>query len=288
MSETFHDGRVTLHAGDCLDALRAMPEACVDSVVTDPPYHLASIVKRFGAEGAAGCRDYEGGTGAYKRAARGFMGKQWDGGDIAFRVELWREVFRVLKPGGHLVAFSGTRTYHRMACAIEDAGFEIRDQLAWVYGTGFPKSHDVSKGIEKRRLEDAEPVRAICRAIRFQMDDRGLKSGDMTQLFGSCSARLIDHWAARDTDSQPALPTPSQWAKLVDIFPDLSALTPEADRLNARKGDFGADWQAREVTGSVDEWADRSNYALTSRDGLRRPTATIGSAASIRPSSRSI
>ena len=149
MSETFHDGRVTLHAGDCLDALRAMPEACVDSVVTDPPYHLTSIVKRFGAEGAAGCRDYEGGTGAYKRASRGFMGKQWDGGDIAFRVDLWREVFRVLKPGGHLVAFSGTRTYHRMACAIEDAGFEIRDQVAWLYGSGFPKSHDVSKAIDK-------------------------------------------------------------------------------------------------------------------------------------------
>ena len=76
------------------------------------------------------------------------MGQQWDTGETAFAVEFWAEVLRVLKPGGHLVAFSGTRTYHRLAVAIEDAGFEIRDQLAWVYGSGFPKSHDVSKGID--------------------------------------------------------------------------------------------------------------------------------------------
>jgi site-specific DNA-methyltransferase (adenine-specific) len=77
------------------------------------------------------------------------MGQTWDGGDVAFRAETWAEVLRVLKPGGHLAAFGGTRTYHRLACAIEDAGFEIRDQLAWVYGSGFPKSLDVSKAIDK-------------------------------------------------------------------------------------------------------------------------------------------
>jgi DNA modification methylase len=90
------------------------------------------------------------GNKAFIRASKGFMGKQkWDGGDIAFTVELWAEVLRVLKPGGHMVAFSGTRTYHRMAVAIEDAGFEVRDQLAWVYGSGFPKSHDIAKQIDK-------------------------------------------------------------------------------------------------------------------------------------------
>ena len=80
---------------------------------------------------------------------QGFMGKTWDGGDIAARPEVWREVYRVLKPGAHLLAFGGTRTYHRMACAIEDAGFEIRDTIMWVYGSGFPESHDVSKGIDR-------------------------------------------------------------------------------------------------------------------------------------------
>jgi site-specific DNA-methyltransferase (adenine-specific) len=142
--KTFHDGKVILHAGDCLEHIKALPENSIDAVVTDPPYHLTSIVKRFGAEDAAPCK--VGKTGAYARASRGFMGKVWDGGDIAFQPELWAEVLRVLKPGGHMVCFGGTRTYHRMVCAIEDAGFEIRDQLAWVYGSGFPKSHNVGNG----------------------------------------------------------------------------------------------------------------------------------------------
>lgn len=154
--ETFLDGRVTLHCGDCLDVLASLPENSVDSVVCDPPYHLTSIVKRFGAEDAAPAQ--EGKTGAYARASRGFMGKQWDGGDVAFRKETWAAVFRVLKPGGHLLAFSGTRTYHRMACAIEDAGFEIRDMPAWMYGTGFPKSHSVSKGIDKARGKEGGKI----------------------------------------------------------------------------------------------------------------------------------
>ncbi len=144
--ETIATG-IQLYPGDCLDVLAALPDCSVDSVVTDPPYHLTSIVKRFGSENAAPAK--AGKTGAYARASTGFMGKVWDGGDIAFRVELWAQVLRVLKPGGHLVAFSGTRTYHRMAMAIDDAGFEIRDQLQWLYGSGFPKSHNVSIGIDK-------------------------------------------------------------------------------------------------------------------------------------------
>jgi DNA modification methylase len=145
VSQSFHNGKVVLHAGDCMEVLRELPDNSIDAVCTDPPYHLTSIVKRFGSPNAQPAK----GNAAFTRASRGFMGKQWDGGDIAFTLELWAEVLRVLKPGGHMVAFSGTRTYHRMACAIEDAGFEIRDQLAWTYGSGFPKSHDVSKGIDR-------------------------------------------------------------------------------------------------------------------------------------------
>lgn len=104
--------------GDCREVLKEIPDCSVDSVVCDPPYEL------------------------------GFMGKSWDSTGVAYDVLLWGEVLRVLKPGGHLLAFGGSRTYHRLACAVEDAGFEVRDQIMWVYGSGFPKSLDVSKAIE--------------------------------------------------------------------------------------------------------------------------------------------
>lgn len=135
---------VQVFHGDMLEVLAEWPDACVDSCVCDPPYHLTSIVKRFGKEGSAEAKS-NGATGVYRRASKGFMGKEWDGGDVAFQAETWRQVLRVLKPGGHLIAFSGTRTYHRMAVAVEDAGFEIRDMISWLYGSGFPKSHNVGK-----------------------------------------------------------------------------------------------------------------------------------------------
>lgn len=111
---------IDLRNGDCIEQMRELPDNSVDSIVTDPPYEL------------------------------GFMGKSWDSTGIAYSIKMWDEALRVLKPGGHLLAFSGSRTYHRMACAIEDAGFEIRDQIMWVYGSGFPKSMDVSKAIDKQ------------------------------------------------------------------------------------------------------------------------------------------
>jgi len=115
-----------IHHGDNREVLKNLADNSIDSVVTDPPYEL------------------------------GFMGKSWDATGVAYSVELWQEVMRVLKPGGHLLAFSGSRTYHRMAVAIEDAGFEIRDQIMWIYGSGFPKSHDVSKGIDKQAGAERE------------------------------------------------------------------------------------------------------------------------------------
>ena len=117
---------VNLSHGDCLEVLRGMADASVDSIVTDPPYGLS------------------------------FMGKRWDY-DVPSE-EIWRECLRVLKPGGHLLAFAGTRTQHRMAARIEDAGFEIRDMIAWVYGSGFPKSLDVSKAIHRAAGANREVV----------------------------------------------------------------------------------------------------------------------------------
>jgi site-specific DNA-methyltransferase (adenine-specific) len=143
-------------AGDCLQRMQFMADDSFDSCVTDPPYHLTSVVKRFGAVNAAPAK--EGTDGLFKRQSAGFMGKTWDGGDIAHRVELWAEVFRLLKPGAYLLAFGGTRTYHRMACAIEDAGFEIRDMIAWTYGTGFPKSHNTDDGRGTALKPALEPI----------------------------------------------------------------------------------------------------------------------------------
>lgn len=153
MAEEFLGGKVVLHCGDSRDVLKGIPDESIDSVVCDPPYALVSIGKRFGRSNMEQNPDAQPpNRGAqYKRLSKGFMGKQWDTGETAFAAGFWAEVLRVLKPGGHVVAFSGTRTYHRMACAIEDAGFEIRDQLAWLYGSGFPKSHDVSKGIDRAK-----------------------------------------------------------------------------------------------------------------------------------------
>lgn len=135
----FLDGRVTLHCGDCLEVLDSLPENSVDSVVTDPPYHLTSIVKRFGGD-MPPRTEATVGKHAYGRHAKGFMGRTWDGGDVAFRAETWAKVLRVLKPGGYILAFASTRGFGRMSVAIEDAGFITHPLIAWVFGSGFPKA----------------------------------------------------------------------------------------------------------------------------------------------------
>ena len=109
--------KIDLRLGDCLEVLKTIPDNSIDAVITDPPYGLS------------------------------FMGKKWDY-DVP-SVEVWTECLRVLKPGGHLLSFAGSRTYHRMGVAIEDAGFEIRDQIMWIYAQGFPKSHNISKSLSK-------------------------------------------------------------------------------------------------------------------------------------------
>ena len=114
--------------GDCRDRLKELPDNSIDSIVTDPPYEL------------------------------GFMGKSWDASGVAYDVRVWQECLRVLKPGGHLLSFGGSRTYHRMACAIEDAGFQIRDQIMWIYGSGFPKSLNISKAIDKAAGAEREVI----------------------------------------------------------------------------------------------------------------------------------
>lgn len=193
----------TIHRGDCLATLRRMPANSIDSVVTDPPYGIA------------------------------FMGNKWDYDVPA--TEVWAECLRVLKPGGHLLAFSSTRTQHHMAMRIEDAGFDIRDMLAWVYGSGFPKSRDVSAVMESYLAgERVDPTTAAVRPdvyritafLRQARDRAGWSNRQIDALFGTNG--MAGHWTT--AGAQPAVPSIAQWAILKAVLgfdSDVDALVTE-------------------------------------------------------------
>ena len=132
--------------GDCIEKMREMPADSVDAVVTDPPYDLLQVSRK----GSGRSNEPDNPFGRHGSRGGGFMGLAWDSTGIAFRPETWAEVLRVAKPGAFLLAFGGTRTVHRMTTAIEDAGWEIRDVIVWGYNSGFPKSLDISKQIDKQ------------------------------------------------------------------------------------------------------------------------------------------
>lgn len=174
----YSDDTVTLHHGDCLDILRELPDASVDAVCTDPPYALE------------------------------FMGKTWDGWSTPAAFQEWcglwaAECLRVLKPGGHMLAFGGSRTWHRLAAAIEDAGFEIRDSIAWLYGSGFPKSHDVSKAIDKAAGAERE---ILGRSVRPDGTSR------TTTGSGRVATPFVAHAVEGDAFvTVPATPAAERW-----------------------------------------------------------------------------
>jgi len=185
--------KLTLHHGDCLEVLRSLPDCSVDSVVTDPPYGLS------------------------------FMGKRWDY-DVP-SVDVWTECLRVLKPGGHLLAFAGTRTQHRMAVRIEDAGFEIRDMIAWVYGSGFPKSLDVSKAIDKR---GGAQVAWFGPWFRQWRQVNGVTQKEVSALFPSKTGRLTGCVANWELGFN--MPTPEQFNLIRDRFDLPFTSIEEAER----------------------------------------------------------
>jgi len=171
----------TIYNGDCLEVMDTIDKCSVDSIVTDPPYHLTSMTSRYGKADAKECG--YGNDGSFRRLSKGFMGKEWDGGDIAFQANTWRKCYELLKPGGHLIAFSGSRTYHRMAVAIEDAGFEIRDQCIWLYGSGFPKSHNIGREIDKKQGNEREVVGEVRAGKNALGQDSGWnKHNNRTQI----------------------------------------------------------------------------------------------------------
>ena len=122
------DTNYKIYNNDCLKQLDELKENSIDSIVTDPPYEL------------------------------NFMSKGWDNAGVSFQKETWQKCLRVLKPGGYLLAFGGSRTFHRIACAIEDAGFEIRDTIMWLYGSGFPKSKNIGKMYDKKMGNERKKI----------------------------------------------------------------------------------------------------------------------------------
>lgn len=211
MPERFLQDRVELLCGDCREQMATLADNSIDACVTDPPYSLTSIVKRFGNEGSAPAQF--GTDGAYARASAGFMGQRWDTGEVAFDPAFWREVLRVLKPGGHVLAMGGDRTFHRLACAIEDAGFEIRGTVAWVYGSGFPKNLDVSKRM--RECFSADVLRACDRCDWQIVQD----FPNDCPTYHHCDGEQLQSEASIDLDVVPS-PSDAREHNRVDLRAD--------------------------------------------------------------------
>ena len=248
----YADDAVTLYHGDCIEVMRGMAEGSVDAIVTDPPYGLQFMGKEWDApwkDSRAKFRDSSevNDDSAHRmRQARGTFPEAYVAGPSfqSWCTEWATEAIRVLKPGGHLLAFGGTRTWHRLAVAIEDAGFEVRDSIAWMYGSGFPKSLDVSKAIDKQRDDRGDVLRVTGEIARLRYA-AGLTNRDIDDAFGF--AGMAGHWTS--VKSQPAVPTVEQWRTLRDLLSPDEWLDAEVWRLNGRKGTPGVERPDREVSG---------------------------------------
>lgn len=222
--------RYRLMLGDCLAVMKSLPDNSVDSIVTDPPYGLS------------------------------FMGKKWDY-DVP-TVEVWAECLRILKPGGHLLSFAGTRTQHRMAVNIEDAGFEIRDMIAWAYGSGFPKSMNVSKAIDKVRDDSAD----VLRVTLFMADaakQAGISRADVDAFMGTSD--MAGWWLSR-LQHRCQCPTWEQWLQLKQFLRLNDKMDDEVWRLNGRKGQPGEAWANAEVVAVDHRMNEPSGIVSAGRD----------------------
>jgi DNA modification methylase len=231
--------RAVVYNDKCLTVLKTLPDASVDAVVTDPPYGLsrepdmAEVMKHWLA------------GDDYTHTGNGFMGKSWD--SFVPGPSVWRECFRVLKPGGHLLSFAGSRTQDLMGLSLRLAGFEIRDSIAWLYGSGFPKSLDVSKAIDKAR-DDKPESRQVGAWLRGQREAAGLTHAQVCAQGGWHGA--TNHGGASvNWEKGHSVPTWDQWLTLRDLLGFDGEMDAEVWRLNGRKGTPGNDRPDREVSG---------------------------------------
>ena len=262
--------------GDCLEVVKAFPENSIDSIITDPPYHLKSIVERFGKKSSAPAR--YGKDGSFARLSGGFMGMEWDGGDIAFRSETWAEFLRVAKPGAALMSFGGTRTFHRIACAIEDAGWVIYDTIMWVYLTGMPKSRDIGKdidrtlGFEREVIETRAQGGAKFKATQELIDNGGFNDPSRTEY--QVTAPASDEakmWDGYGTGLSPAFEPIIVARKPVDETYAKNALKWGVAGLNINEGRLGRTPKSfvdkgRPANGTTYNWKN-TDRKLTVYDG---------------------
>lgn len=237
---------VQVFAGDCLDVLRAMPDASIDAVVTDPPYGLA---EHKPTTIATALTAWTSGDREHVPDGKGFMGRAWDG--FVPPPAVWDECLRVLKPGGHLLCFAGTRTFDLMTISVRLAGFEIRDSIghaslmAWVQGAGFPKSLDVSKAIDKARDDRADILR-ITGWLAEQRDRTGWTNRRIDEAFGFSG--MAGHWTAAPHLKIAQVPQWDQWCKLRELLGFGDDMDAEVRRLNGRKGTPGNERTDRVVS----------------------------------------
>ena len=194
--------------GDCLEELKKLEDNSVDAVVCDPPYGLSNTKPHQVADVLKAW--VTGDTVSVPAKRGGFMGADWD--SFVPPPAVWEECMRVLKPGGHMAVFAGARTQDLMGLSIRLAGFEIRDTLGWIYGSGFPKSMDISKAIDKVRAEDREPRVAVTSWVADECARLGWSRRRLCKAFG-VKNQPIQSWTERNPD-YAVIPTWENWQKL--------------------------------------------------------------------------
>lgn len=235
----FADDVASVYAGDCLEVLREMPAGSVDAVVTDPPYGLGNTTPDLVAETLTA---WIGGDREFIPEGRGFMGRPWDA--FVPPVAVWDECRRVLKPGGHLLVFAGSRTQDLMSLGLRLAGLDLRDTIMWAYGSGFPKSRDVTEAMG-RFLKGERPaggiapdVYKVTAFLKAARDAAGWSNRQIDDVFGTNG--MAGHWTSQA--SQPSVPSVRQWEVLKGLLgfgDEMDALVAEL-AANERPEDWGA------------------------------------------------